>query len=289
MISLDSGKELWVSFRYERLHNICYWCGCLTHDDRDCEQWVELEGSFSTESQQFGPWIRASPFFPLRKNVIKVPGFHIQRGKDSSTTPTPPMGKPSVVVVRTGKPSLEVIRSEKESIVNGQQGNKEADSQENNSHDSRSASYNSGILRNLNLKSTDLGETRSAEEIFEERIEEIDKELKSFDPTITTTAKNIAATSKENLLESLSLTDDQSVYTQTSHAQQPLSLSPVTRAPLSVIDENTVKKIERVATWKRLNRTEMGTNVDMEDIVGEKRRGDSKDGQSELLKKRKVS
>ena len=218
MISLDSGKELWVSFRYEQLHNICYWCGCLTHDDRDCEQWVESEGSFSTESQQFGPWIRAPPFFPLRKNVIKVPGFHTQRGKDSSTTPTPPMGKPSVVVVRTGKPSPEVIILEKESIVNGQQGNKEADSQENNSHDSRSASYNSGILRNLNLKSTDLGETRLADEIFEERIEEIDKELKSFDPTITTTAKNIAATGKENLLESLSLTDDQPMYTQTSRA-----------------------------------------------------------------------
>ena len=50
-----------------------------------------------------------------------------------------------------------------------------------------------------------------------------------------------------------------------------------------------MQKIERVATWKRLNRTEMGTNVDMEDIVGEKRRGDSKDDQSELLKKRKVS
>ena len=58
---------------------------------------------------------------------------------------------------------------------------------------------------------------------------------------------------------------------------------------MSIIDENTVQKIERVATWKRLNRTEMGTNVDMEDIVGEKRRGDSKDDQSELLKKRKVS
>ena len=49
-----------------------------------------------------------------------------------------------------------------------------------------------------------------------------------------------------------------------------------------------MQKIERVATWKRLNRTEMGTDVDMEDI-GEKRRGDSKDDQSELLKKRKVS
>nr|POF26687.1 hypothetical protein CFP56_36554 [Quercus suber] len=118
-----------------------------------------------------------------------------------------------MVVVCTGKPSPEVIRLEKESTANKQQDNNDADSQENNLHDSHSTSYNSRILRNLNLKSTDLGETRSADEIFKERIEEIDKELKRFDPTITTTTKNIAATGKENLLESLSLTDDQPVYT----------------------------------------------------------------------------
>ena len=70
VISLDSGKELWVSFKYKRLPNICYWCGCLTHNDKDCEQWVESEGSFSTESQQFGSWIHAPPFIPSRKNVI---------------------------------------------------------------------------------------------------------------------------------------------------------------------------------------------------------------------------
>ena len=38
VISLDSVKELWVPFKYERLPNMCCWCGCLTHDDRDCEQ-----------------------------------------------------------------------------------------------------------------------------------------------------------------------------------------------------------------------------------------------------------
>jgi len=55
------------------------------------------------------------------------------------------------------------------------------------------------------------------------------------------------------------------------------------------MDENSVQKIERVATWKRLNRMEMGTDVDMEDFVVGKRRGDTKDDQSELVKKRKVS
>nr|POE73375.1 hypothetical protein CFP56_08686 [Quercus suber] len=87
----------------------------------------------------------------------------------------PEAGKPQVVVVHTGKPSTEVIRSEKESTDTEQQDNNGVDSQENNLRDSRSTSYNSGILRKLNLKSTDLGEVRSADEIFEERIEEIDK------------------------------------------------------------------------------------------------------------------
>ena len=48
VISLDNGKELWVSFKYERLPNI--WCGSLMHDDRDCEQWIESEGNMSKES-----------------------------------------------------------------------------------------------------------------------------------------------------------------------------------------------------------------------------------------------
>jgi len=57
MVSLGQGNESWVSFKYERLPNICYWCGYLNHDDRDCETQLESEGSLKVEDQQFGSWL----------------------------------------------------------------------------------------------------------------------------------------------------------------------------------------------------------------------------------------
>ena len=40
-----------MSFKYERLPNICYWCGRLTHDDRDCDLWIDSEGTLKTEQR----------------------------------------------------------------------------------------------------------------------------------------------------------------------------------------------------------------------------------------------
>ncbi|KAK9998075.1 hypothetical protein SO802_017678 [Lithocarpus litseifolius] len=67
---------------------------------------------------------------------------------------------------------------------------------------------------NLNLKSMNLREKRSADEIFEERIEEID--------------------------------------TQTPRAQQPQFSMPLPHVPLSAIYVNTIQTTERHATWKRV-------------------------------------
>lgn len=51
MISWDQGREGWVSFMYERLLNICYWCGLLTHDDKECDVWLSSKGTLSVEEQ----------------------------------------------------------------------------------------------------------------------------------------------------------------------------------------------------------------------------------------------
>ena len=62
LISLENGKQIWISFKYERLPNLCYWCGHLTHDDKDCEIWIDSEGTLKPKDRQFGPGLRALAF-----------------------------------------------------------------------------------------------------------------------------------------------------------------------------------------------------------------------------------
>ena len=79
LISLSDGKEVWVSFKYERLPNICYWCGRLTHDDRDCDLWIKNEGTLQVDQRAFVLHLRASPFVATRKNVIQVLGYYAKK------------------------------------------------------------------------------------------------------------------------------------------------------------------------------------------------------------------
>ena len=86
LVSLGKEKQVWVSFKYERLPNICYWCGCFDHDDKDCEIWLNSEGSLNQEQKQFGPNLRAAPFSYSRKQVIQVPSFYKSRPTKKQTT-----------------------------------------------------------------------------------------------------------------------------------------------------------------------------------------------------------
>ncbi|XP_050211854.1 uncharacterized protein LOC126662012 [Mercurialis annua] len=35
------GDQCWISFKYEHIHNFCYWCGMLDHLAADCEDKLE--------------------------------------------------------------------------------------------------------------------------------------------------------------------------------------------------------------------------------------------------------
>ncbi|XP_050229323.1 uncharacterized protein LOC126678468 [Mercurialis annua] len=52
------GEKVWISFKYERVHNYCYWCGMLDHVEAECEDKPE-QTDFS--EWPYGPILRATP------------------------------------------------------------------------------------------------------------------------------------------------------------------------------------------------------------------------------------
>ena len=71
----SEGKHIgWVSIRYERLPNFCYWCGQVLHGERDCPMWLRGKGTLKKDDQQYGEWMRAEQFRQTRKSVAVVSG-----------------------------------------------------------------------------------------------------------------------------------------------------------------------------------------------------------------------
>ena len=284
VISLDNGKELWVSFKYERIPNLCYWCGSLMHNDRDCSLWIESEGTLQNEAQQFGPWIKAAPFVSTRRHTIKVPGFFASRKAGASTSTSNPVRKAPVVVVRSGKPSPEIIHPDKESVNTFPSADTAPDFQEVNRENL--APIESENITNLeNPKLKDLGEINQLAGDFEEEIEVIDKEIRRFDLDISNVAVNRACPGKENIIEPPSAQVSNEMFPH-AHAQLNHSLP---RAPLAVISNNQNRPMHAEGSWKRIARAEIGTDIVMAEAVGEKRVAGAPDDLLDLPKKRKVS
>lgn len=79
MIAFDNDREQWVSFKYERLANLYFWCGCLTYNDKDCDLWIKSEGKLAETEKQYEPWIKAPLFNGKHRPVVSVPGFYTKK------------------------------------------------------------------------------------------------------------------------------------------------------------------------------------------------------------------
>ena len=64
----------WTLLKFEQLPNFCYWCGKVTHGERDCEVWLQGKGRLKKEDQQYGEWHYANSVRHMRKSVVVVPG-----------------------------------------------------------------------------------------------------------------------------------------------------------------------------------------------------------------------
>ena len=109
LISLEKGRQVWISFKYERLPNVCYWYRRLTHDDKECGIWIDSEGTLKPEDRQFGPGLRTSAFTPTRKMGLTVPGYYSSWKKAETTTVTTPME--AEVTVNLEQPAMIITEN----------------------------------------------------------------------------------------------------------------------------------------------------------------------------------
>ena len=74
-VALDDNNERWISFKYKKLPNFCYWCGLISHDGKDCDLWLARKDTGNTEPTEYGPWLRAMPFNPRKTTFTVVSGM----------------------------------------------------------------------------------------------------------------------------------------------------------------------------------------------------------------------
>ncbi|KAK9992681.1 hypothetical protein SO802_027666 [Lithocarpus litseifolius] len=183
VITLDDGKDLWIPFKYELLTNLCYRCGCLSHDERNCEIWSASEGNLDDESPQYGPWIKATPFVPSKSKMVTIPGISELR-KNAIPPSNPKQGsKLPVVVLRSDNPSPKVIWPENQGKISNPPVLGEPVFQQTNlalSEESQSDKTEVGYVYASAVALEDVAEAGKS---FEVTLEALNKEIEKFDHT----------------------------------------------------------------------------------------------------------
>lgn len=61
-MATSDGTRVWTDFRYEKLPDYCYICGCLDHNDKDCDRKLELKHEGKEVTRGYGDYIRAKTY-----------------------------------------------------------------------------------------------------------------------------------------------------------------------------------------------------------------------------------
>lgn len=256
-ISLEDGKNDCVSFKYERLSNICYWCGCITHSDRDCNLWIDSEGSLKIESRQFGPWLRTPPFSMSKKSTITVSrilqakegGIKKKKNQPVREVPQPPTVHVTKQSCHTAVHSKKVI-PESEPILNSFP---KLSKPPHDEDDFPPGFEGQGCQR----------------VIFARQLEEIDGALKIYDymEGVDNYADSIPNLESSNV--------PTGTFTDPNMGGSSPIISPSLFSSLALNDVSNLQHLpmptSQTQTWKRLNRADSSKNKKPEVLSGKKR------------------
>ena len=101
-IATNADEFIWVAFKYEKLPNFCYWCGRVSHVDKECEIWLASKGKLTQEQQEYGAWLCALPHNSGKISVTTVSGIGDGFGQSSpmNSTLTDPQPQPETMEVQ---------------------------------------------------------------------------------------------------------------------------------------------------------------------------------------------
>ena len=213
-----------------------------------------------------------------------MPGFYSKKNSSAKTAPSTSSRKPPIVVVRKEGPSPEILRTEKETEVHLKLADTTPDFQGTEPLLSKIIPTDQSSLSN-SLGPIPNCVERKFDELFEERLQEIDCEINKFDTNKESDMEKQRGKNKEELVQQFVVNERASPAKVYSCALS----SPISTRGTKVVSLDPTHTSELNARrWKRIDRSDMGTDIIMEDAVREKRSNREED-QPELLRKKKNS
>ena len=149
---------------------LCYYCGCLDHGDKDYVDWLNNDSISDVRRKKYDSSIHVKPVYSSSKNVIFVPGFAESRNSREVKSSLLNKDRPQATATETTPSASHPVSIEMASENLGHSINADV------ANHTKSNASNS-------ITDADPIQPNNDEEDFVERKEEIDKEWGRFEIT----------------------------------------------------------------------------------------------------------
>lgn len=241
-VLLGQGKEEWVSFKYEKLPNFYYWCGLVSHDDKECSIWLASKGALSSDQQGYGPWLQAYPYSTGKKSYMVVSGMGNDFGGDDIPAKSDGGGEAAKVATVPPSHSMSDQTSNNPSVVS-------TDLQAPTTHNSHA-----GIISSISESIPCLDSTNmpAGTDLFEVQLQTIDQELNKYNNHTSL----LPDTRVIDIVFSSNINDIAQVQAQKSEALTISPTSPIiSQEPEKNSETHDMSSVPpNLRTWKRMVR-----------------------------------